>query len=188
MSDENFLARWSRRKVEARKGDEAGDPGAIPDDVTPTQAATASQAVTPEKPGAQSPEPLPPLESLTPRSDFAPFMREGVDPALKGQALKTLFSDASLYPMDGLDVYIDDYSKPDPLPAGWLEKLNQYAALDSHNQPERDAEAARAPVSPPPTESVAPSLAAVPEPTSVAPPDASGTPTALPDAPDQRLD
>jgi hypothetical protein len=112
-------------------------------------------------------------------------MREGVDPTLKGQALKTLFSDPVLYPMDGLDVYIDDYSKPDPLPAGWLEKLNQFAALDSHNQPEREAEAARAPANPaasPPTESTNDAAMTASEPSSGPASDTSATPPAPPDA------
>jgi hypothetical protein len=193
MSDGNFIARWSRRKIEARKGEEQLDPGrSLPrsdvarDDAAPAQAAppapgniAAGQAPA----GAQSSEPLPPLESLTPHSDFSPFMREGVDPALKGQALKTLFSDPALYPMDGLDVYIDDYSKPDPLPEGWLEKLNQFAALDSHNQPEREARATQVPAIPassPPTEPAQAATIQAPEPscgprsdTSVTPPAAS---------------
>jgi len=37
--------------------------------------------------------------------------------------------------MDGLDVYIDDYSKPGPLPDGWLEKLNQVARLGEYREP-----------------------------------------------------
>jgi len=33
--------------------------------------------------------------------------------------------------MDGLDIYIGDYSKPDPLPEGLLDKLaNVYRTLD----------------------------------------------------------
>jgi hypothetical protein len=90
-------------------------------------------------PGVEAPPPaapadpnaLPPLESLTPHSDFSAFLRPGVEPGTRARALKTLFGDPALYPMDRLDVYIDDYSQPDPLPEGWLEKLNQYAALDS---------------------------------------------------------
>jgi len=175
MSGDNFLARWSRRKVEARTGEA---PPAEP--APPAVAARPAIDASPPPP----PEALPPLESLTPHSDFAPFMREGVDPTVKGQALKTLFADPALYPMDGLDVYIDDYSKPDPLPEGWLAKLNQYAALDSHNQPERDAEASKLaaiPAPPPPTESAA----ALPTPEAAPPRGASSDTSARsPDAPD----
>ncbi len=123
MSDETFFGRWSRRKVAARKG-VAPLPGREPEPTAPAAAAPVAQP-----PADESTAPLPPVESLTPESDFAPFMRGDVDPATRGQALKTLFSDPRYNVMDGLDVYIDDYSKPDPLPEGWLEKLNQFAAL-----------------------------------------------------------
>jgi hypothetical protein len=44
--------------------------------------------------------------------------------------------------MDGLDIYIDDYTKPDPIPEGFLDKLaDVYKTVE-----EKAAEAA--PVSP----------------------------------------
>ena len=114
-------------------------------------------------------------------------MREGVDPALKGKALKTLFSDPALYPMDGLDIYIDDYTKADPLPEGWLEKLNQFAALDSHNQPEREAQARNAAAiaaSPPPAESATGLPTPVTAPSGGPPSDASTARRPTPSNPD----
>ena len=68
---------------------------------------------------------LPPIESLTPQSDFTPFMRPDVDPALKRAALRKLFTDPHFNVMDGLDVYIDDYSKPDPIAPEILRTLVQ---------------------------------------------------------------
>jgi hypothetical protein len=56
--------------------------------------------------------------------------------------LKTLFQDPRFNVMDGLDVYIDDYSKPDPLPEGWLEKMNQVARLGEYREPDPKAEEA----------------------------------------------
>ena len=94
------------------------------------------------KPGTEA---LPSIESLTPESDFSPFMRPQVDASLRRQALKTLFQDPRFNVMDGLDVYIDDYSKPDPLPEGWLEKMNQVARLGEYREPEPD-EASRPPM------------------------------------------
>jgi hypothetical protein len=42
--------------------------------------------------------------------------------------------------MDGLDVYIDDYSKPDPLPPEWLGQLNQMKHLGAYlEEPEKAA-------------------------------------------------
>ena len=127
MSGEDFLSRWSRRKHAERRG-EPEAPATPPEPL----AAVAPAPPVPEPP----PPPLPPVESLTPESDFTPFMRQEVDPLLKRQALKTLFQDPRFNVMDGLDVYIDDFSKPDPLPEGWLERLNQTARLGEYRDPE----------------------------------------------------
>ena len=40
----------------------------------------------------------------------------GVDASVKNAALKKLFADPHFNVMDGLDTYIDDYGKPDPIP------------------------------------------------------------------------
>lgn len=151
MSD--FLSRWSRRKIAARQG----EPEAPPPPVPPA-AAAAPAAVPPasaEAPAA--PAPLPPLESLTPESDFAGFMQPEVEPGLRREALKTLFADPRFNVMDGLDTYIDDYSKPDPLPEGWLEKMTQVARLGEYREPEPVGPEEQAPASlaPPPAEAPA---------------------------------
>ena len=144
--DEGFLSRWSRRKIEARHAPvaatDAGVPVPMPVASAPMPVAGEGTAAPPSPASSDEASPLPPLESLTPDSDFAPFMRPGVDPAVKGEALKALFSDPALYAMDGLDVYIDDYTKPDPLPEGWLAKLNQFASLHGEAPPKREADAA----------------------------------------------
>jgi hypothetical protein len=137
VSDDHFLRRWSKRKHQTNRGE------------APPPAAVAAQAqVPPSAPSAPlaeaPPAPLPDVESLTPESDFAPFMREGVPGDLKQRALKTLFQDPRFNVMDGLDVYIDDYSKPDPLPDGWLEKLNQMARLGEYREPEEEEAAIEA--------------------------------------------
>jgi hypothetical protein len=115
-SREHFLGRWSRRKHAAVKGApvETAPPGAV-------EPASALTAVPEAEPPA--PAPLPPVESLTPESDFVPFMRADVDEGLKRRALKTLFQDPRFNVMDGLDVYIDDYSKPDPIPPEMMKQL-----------------------------------------------------------------
>jgi hypothetical protein len=43
--------------------------------------------------------------------------------------MKKLFSDPHYNIMDGLDIYIGDYSKEDPLPPGMLEKMVQSSML-----------------------------------------------------------
>ena len=127
MSEGDFLSRWSRRKTAAKAG--VAVPAAADAGPPAIQTAEAPSAV-PQVPS--EPEPLPPIESLTPESDFTPFMKGEVDPGLRRQALKALFQDPRFNVMDGLDVYIDDYTKADPLPEGWLEKLNMATRLGDY--------------------------------------------------------
>ena len=111
-SDEKFLARWSRRKVEAR--------AQAPEGTEPSAASAAPDATATETP----PEPpLPPVEAIDLRTDVTGFLRPGVDAGLKRRALSKLFHDPHFNVMDGLDVYIDDYGKPDPLPPEMLAAL-----------------------------------------------------------------
>jgi hypothetical protein len=132
MSDEGFISRWSRRKSEAKTE-------TLKDDVQVPQPASEAG---PERPTADAVPAqvgtLPPVDSLTPDSDFAPFMKPEVDADTKRKAVKMLFQDPRYNVMDGLDVYIDDYSKPDPLPEGWLEKMTQMARLGEYQDPDRE--------------------------------------------------
>ena len=98
--DDGFLRRWSRRK----------------------QDAAAQAADNRPAPAGEAP-PLPSIDSLTFESDFKAFMHAKVEESVKRAALKKLFSDPRFNVMDGLDTYIDDYSKDDPLPPGMLAQL-----------------------------------------------------------------
>lgn len=104
---EKFLSRWSRRKQEAREPSE--------------DAPAAAPAVDPQAP----PPELPPVEKLSIDSDFRGFFHPKVDEKLRRTALKRLFSDPHFNVMDGLDVYIEDYSIPSPMPAAMLASLKQ---------------------------------------------------------------
>ena len=130
--DGDFLRRWSRRKT-ASKAPAAG-PAADPAPAKGPQPAEPAKTPLP-----QEAAPLPTVESLTFESDFTAFMKPEVDPGLRQQALKTLMRDPRFNVMDGLDVYIDDYSKPDPLPDEWLGQLNQMKRLGAYVEPEAEA-------------------------------------------------
>lgn len=135
--DGGFLSRWSRRKVLVREGREAEVPpapaaSAVAPAALPAAPAAAAPAVPPpaavNEAAGRNAEPPPTLEeaaALTPASDFTRFVARDVDPAVKNAALKTLFTDPHFNVMDGLDIYIDDYGKPDPLPAGMLRQMVQ---------------------------------------------------------------
>jgi len=128
MSDD-FLSRWSRRKIAARAPAPAAAPP--PEALAPQAVPPAAPLVSGDAP-VPEPRPLPPTESLTFESDFTAFMQAGVDATVRRTALKTLLNDPRFNVMDGLDVYIDDYSIADPLPAGWLEKMTQNQRLGDY--------------------------------------------------------
>jgi hypothetical protein len=117
------LSRWSRRKLEA------GADAAVPANAAPQPAAPAP-TVAPE---------LPSVESLKFDSDFAAFLRPEVDEKLKRAALKQLFRDPRFNVMDGLDTYIDDYTKADPIPPDMLKSLMQrFAAVAGTGKKEEE--------------------------------------------------
>ena len=105
-SKEAFLERWSRVKQEAK-------------DRPPEKA--PEKAVDPKAP----PPELPPIDKLTIDSDFRAFFHPKVGDDVRRAALKKLFSDPRFNVMDGLDVYIDDYSKTEPIPPAMLAGLRQ---------------------------------------------------------------
>jgi hypothetical protein len=113
------LKRWSQRKHAVAR-----------EVTTPAAPATPAPVVpaTPAVPAAATPAnaaeaALPPIESLTFDADFTAFMKPNVDPALKRAALKKLVSDPRFNVMDGLDTYIDDYTKFEPLDAETARSL-----------------------------------------------------------------
>jgi hypothetical protein len=133
--EDGFLSRWSRRKARVREGrpPEEAVPAAMAVPPAPPAAAPAVVAseTVPDEPAAPA-EPAPTLDdvsSLTPSSDFTRFVARDVDPTVRNAALKKLFTDPHFNVMDGLDIYIDDYGKPDPLPAGMLRQMAQSQLL-----------------------------------------------------------
>ena len=71
----------------------------------------------------QPPPTLDDVAVLKPDSDFSAFVRRDVAPAVKNAAMKKLFADPHFNVMDGLDIYIDDYSIPSPLSEQDLKKM-----------------------------------------------------------------
>lgn len=130
--DGGFLSRWARRKAQVREG-------LAPESPPPLPAPVEAPVISPAPRGAEAPvvaeaeqpaaaEPAPTLDdvaTLTAESDFRRFVGHDVDPTVKNAALKKLFTDPHYNVMDGLDIYIDDYGKPDPLPEGMLRQMVQ---------------------------------------------------------------
>ena len=130
-----FLSRWSRLKQQAKEQPPAGPQAGPP-------------AIDPKAP----PPELPPLDQLTIDSDFRGFFHPKVDENLRRAALKKLFSDPHFNVMDGLDVYIDDYSQPNPLPATMLAGLRQAQKIIEWARQTKEDAAKKATV--PPSENI----------------------------------
>ena len=104
-------------------------------------AALHGPTAPPAVPAAEPPPPtLEDAARLRPGEPVDRFVRAGVDEAVKRAALKTLFADPHFNVMDGLDIYIDDYGRPDPIPPAMLRQLKQSEALGLFRA-EREAEA-----------------------------------------------
>ena len=132
MAD-GFLGRWSRRKQDVREGKPVEEPPP-PAPAQAPQAATSAPApaAAPTSPAPAAEPPAPTLadaEALTPASDFKPFVSRAVSPEVRNLAMKKLFADPHFNVMDGLDIYIDDYTQPDPLPAGMLRQMASAHAM-----------------------------------------------------------
>lgn len=149
VPDEGFLRRWARRKTESRTAEaHAAAPPVpaaassvhaafafVPGDGTPAAAGSAPSTPvhTPSILDARTatavpstPARLPTLDDaaqLTADSDFSAFVARGVDAAVRRTALKKLFADPHFNAMDGLDVYIGDYTQPSPVSDAMLASL-----------------------------------------------------------------
>lgn len=119
-----FLARWSRLKKAAET------------------ASTAPERKSPEGAELLDGEAL--LANLSPDSDFGQFMRQEISEEIRRKAMKTLFADPHFNVMDGLDIYIDDYSISEAIPAEMLASLNQMRSFVEKEveKPVPEAEAA----------------------------------------------
>jgi len=175
MGQEGYLSRWSRRKAQARQGmPEPAPPreaetsaitATLPDASAAAQRggrsahavsipgadAVASMPAVPAAPTTDVVPPAPTLDDVArlpaDAPDFSRFVAHDVKPEVKHAALKKLFSDPHFNLMDGLDVYIDDYGKPDPLPAAMLQQMVGSRVLGLLTEE---------PATPPPTAGTAP--------------------------------
>jgi hypothetical protein len=155
MAD-GFLGRWAKRKEAVRQGKEVpAEPvqevaaRVPPPQPSPSGGGSLVSSPPPlgEGQGGGAAEPLPPptledAQSLTQDSDFTRFVQPGVAPEVKNAAMKKLFADPHFNVMDGLDTYIDDYGKPDPIPPEMLASLmsNKFLNLFEEKKEEEGAQ------------------------------------------------
>jgi hypothetical protein len=113
MSDEQFLARWSRRKQEAKAGH--AEP-------TPEEAAEAHRSASSDRAAAE-PVPaeaelssLPPIESIDAATDITAFLRKGVPQELSRAAIRRAWSaDPAIRDFVGLAENAWDFNDPNAM-------------------------------------------------------------------------
>ena len=152
-----FLGRWARRKTDALQGVPLDEPEAPVTSGTGAKLAFQSPAeIAPMAPPSPTPaadtvEPpenpvlsLDDVRLLTKDSDFKPFMAPGVGPEVRNAAMKKLFADPHFNVMDGLDIYIDDYSLADPIPESMLRQMvsSKFLKLFDEDDEEEDGKVA----------------------------------------------
>jgi uncharacterized protein DUF3306 len=108
MSDKQFLARWSRRKQEAKasraesaQGEAAEEQGLAPSE------STAAEPVPPDLSN------LPPIESIDAATDIAAFLRKGIPQELSRAALRRAWTaDPAIRDFVGLAESAWDFNDP----------------------------------------------------------------------------
>ncbi len=189
--EDNFFSRWSRRKAQVRTGEP------LPPEPPPAPVVVAAPAavVVPVAPVVEEPPEAPPaltlddVARLTPESDYSAFVARSVSPDVRNAAVKKLFTDPHYNIMDGLDIYIDDYSKPSPLSAADMAKMvgAQFLKLvDDPNEVKPATTATPQPITEPQTEPPEAVAQTAPEAEEVLPDDNNDTPA--PETPDTHDD
>jgi hypothetical protein len=161
---DGFLGRWARRKNDALHGkplQEAAPRVKVVEPAAPVAGAVTanspedknSQKVSGEA-GGQAPDlqPAPARELslddarlLTKDSDFKPFMASNVGAEVRNAAMKKLFADPHFNVMDGLDIYVDDYSVFEPIPESMLRQMTSAKFLrlfDDDEDPDNPGQSA----------------------------------------------
>ena len=132
-SPAGFLSRWSRRKADVREGRPLDEPKPValqtPPTIPPVSEAGVGEVAATAEPQPKPAPTLSDVQQLTPDSDYASFMARGVAPDVKNAAMKKLFADPHFNVMDRMDIYIDDYSQPDPLPLAMLRQMTSAKTL-----------------------------------------------------------
>lgn len=127
MAADNFFARWSRQN--AGHSDKSAEPNSSdPKLDTSVEATPLPVPVLETEPERPIPTQVD-VDQLTHDSDFSVFMGKGVDEQVRRGAMKKLFSDPQFNVMDGLDTYIDDYTKFEAMTPSVLASLNHVKDL-----------------------------------------------------------
>jgi hypothetical protein len=140
---EDFVSRWSRRKIEARKTEEKPAEPEASSEPVPAAPVVASTVAGAAPTDASAPRELPPLESLKGlASEYTEFLKPGVDENLRRSALKKLFSDPHFENFERFEAYCEDFTQGEPIPLAMLKTLEHAKGLLFDDEEKKDAQAA----------------------------------------------
>jgi hypothetical protein len=107
--DQPFLSRWSERKQRAELDAEGNRPDANSERVEGADAGTVDEEQAANQAAAEAID----IDSLDEDSDYSPFFKDGVPPALKSAALQRLWRSSPVFAnIDGLNDYDEDFTIP----------------------------------------------------------------------------
>jgi uncharacterized protein DUF3306 len=113
MSDEEFLARWSRRKREAKVAADAPAPAQTAETPNPASPVTAEDPANAEVDLSS----LPPIDSITAATDVTAFLRQGIPQDLSRAALRRAWAaDPAIRDFVGLAENAWDFNDPHAMP------------------------------------------------------------------------
>jgi hypothetical protein len=131
-TEESFVARWSRRKIETRREPEQNVPNVRPE---PDNGLDSVDEALPQPIIEPTDADMPPLEALDEHSDYSGFLSPKVSEELRRRALRKLFQMPKFNLVDGLDDYAEDYRS--------FEALGDIITADMRYQMERQAQKVR---------------------------------------------
>jgi len=123
---EGFLQRWARRKATGVSRSASPESDA-------RQRAERNDAPAGDRPDVPT---LADVARLSSDADYSAFVAHGMDSQVRRAAMKKLFSDPHFNVVDGLDIYMGDYTRSAPIPAVMLAALRHTQSMLEPTPPE----------------------------------------------------
>lgn len=128
---EGFLQRWARRKATGVSRSASPESDA-------RQRAERNDAPAGDRPDVPT---LADVARLSSDADYSAFVAHGMDSQVRRAAMKKLFSDPHFNVVDGLDIYMGDYTQSASIPAAMLAALRHTQSMLEPTPPEEISDA-----------------------------------------------
>jgi len=114
FQSKNFLARWSRRKHQAKAGDAAPEPDKLVDAKDLTPPGDISEEIARSEADLSN---LPPINAIDATTDITAFLRKGIPQELSREALRRAWTaDPAIRDFVGLAENAWDFNDPNAMP------------------------------------------------------------------------